>query len=405
VVPSAASRPADVVLPRSQTMWMLEQPDKVLSSQAAHNDVLYSLYNFLGRRYSDDVWHVKVIQRCLARYLNALIPGVQEDVEHSVDLVFGTDTENWTKLNLWASWLGIVPRVTNRMLVGFPTSRNEQFLASMVSYTDAVVRNCFLLNLIPRISHPVLGWLFAAPNWWHWRKSTRYTIPIIKQRLHDMERKEAGDPAYENWVEPEDFFTWNIRMSKAEGNTIELDPYIMSKRILPLEFAAIHTTVLTGHNVILDLVASDPSLGFIEGIREEAARVLKEEGGQWTKNGLSRLYRIDSAIRESMRFSNFAATLVERKVVAKEGVTNKIEGYHLPYGAFVTLNVVGVQHDADHFVAADTYDAFRYSRPREEFEARPQDQKLPDEALKFKRLGMVTTSDIHLSFGHGRHSW
>jgi hypothetical protein len=31
---------------------------------------------------------------------------------------------------------------------------------------------------------------------------------------------------------------------------------------------------MTGHGVILDLLSSDLALGYLEGIREEAARVL-----------------------------------------------------------------------------------------------------------------------------------
>jgi hypothetical protein len=28
-----------------------------------------------------------------------------------------------------------------------------------------------------------------------------------------------------------------------------------------------------------------------------------------------------------------------------------------------------------------------------------------DALVRSKRLGMVTTSDAHLAFGHGRHAW
>jgi cytochrome P450 len=218
----------------------------------------------------------------------------------------------------------------------------------------------------------------------------------------DMERKKAGDPEYDDWIEPEDFITWTIRTALIDKSDFEKDPIVISKRIMPLEFAATHTTSLTGHAVIIDLLSSDPA--FLEEIREEAARVLKEEGGHWTKNGLSRLVRLDSAIRESMRVSNFAQVLVERKVIAAEGVTNEEEGWHVPYGGHLTLNLQGVHHDNDIYEHADVYDAFRYSRPRETFEAKSQDERGSEEVLKLKQLGLVTTGDAHLPFGHGRHA-
>ncbi|TPX10128.1 uncharacterized protein E0L32_001325 [Thyridium curvatum] len=404
VVPSAASRPQEIVVPRSQTAWMLELPDRILSTHHAHNDVLYSEYNFLGKAYSDDVFHIRVVHRNLARHLPGLIPAIQDEVHSAIDAVFGTDTVEWKSLNLWEAWLGIVPRITNRVLVGKPTCNNEEFLKSMVHFADAVVTNSFILNMFPKILHPIVGRLLQWPNWRHWNRAHQVVQSVIAQRLHDMARQAAGDPAYQDWTAPEDFITWDIRMAKAEGKPFELDPASISKRLLPVEFAAIHTTVITGHFLMMDLLASDQSLGYMDGIREETGRVLKEEGGNWTKNGLSRLLRTDSAIRESMRVSNFATSLIKRKVIAEEGITNESEGWHVPRGGFLMLNLSGVQHDPDLYENPNSYDAFRFSRAREEYEELPQSQKNSDAWMRVQKLGMVTTSDAHLAFGHGRHA-
>ena len=307
---------------------MFEQPDNVLSTWAAQDEALHGKYNFFGAYYLEFPFHAVVIHRSLARNLNDLIPALQEEVEYSIDTVFGLDTEDWKKFNVWKSWLEIVPYITNRMLVGYPLCRNKEWLAACVAFTEDVIRNMFLIGMMPSVLRPILGPLAGLPNWWHWKNSSRLSLPIIKQRIHDMQRKEAGDPEYNGWVEPQDFITWTIKIAKQENNPFEGQADVISKRIMPLEFAATHTTSLTGHGVILDLLSADPALGYLEGIREEAARVLKEEGGKWTKTGLARLFRLDSAIRESMRFSHFAQTLVERKVVAREGVTHKTEGWH-----------------------------------------------------------------------------
>ncbi|ORY61698.1 cytochrome P450 [Pseudomassariella vexata] len=406
VVPSSASRPAKIVIPQSQTTWMLEQPDSVIGTHEAHNDILYSEYNFLGKRLSDDVYHTRVVHKSIARALSALIPGTQEELKDSIDKVFGLDTEQWKSVNVWDSWLSIVPQVTNRMLIGADghVNRNSALLESMVKFTDCVVQSSFLFCMFPKSLHPIVGPLLTIPNWIHYWRGAKHTLPVIQKRLDDMNKKAAGDPAYHDWLEPEDFITWTIRVARAEGNSFELQPSVIAKRLLPIEFAAIHTTTLTGLNMILDLVSSDLSLGYLEGLREEAARVFKEEGGKWTKNGLSRLYRIDSAIRESQRLSIFATTQVERKVVARSGITNPTQGWHAPYGSSLVLNWQGLHHDPDLHHEPERYDAFRYSNPREEYESRPAEQKDPAEALRLKKMGMVTTSDSHLAFSHGRHA-
>ncbi|KAK4127251.1 cytochrome P450 [Parathielavia appendiculata] len=400
VVPSAPSRPQEIVVPRSQTAWMLELPDRVLSAKEAHRDTLYNDYQFFG---DDDEFPIQTIHKHLARNLAGLIPGTQEEVHGAIDATLGTDTENWKSVNLWEAWLGIVPRVTNRIIVGAPLCRNQEFLNSQVAFADDVVRNSFFLDMFPRIFQPLVAPFFIFANWWHWRKSYLNAKPVIEQRLNDMARKASGvEPAYEP---PEDMITWLIRQAKTEGLDAELNAEMISKRILPVEFAAIHTTVMTGFNLILDLVSSDPSLRYLETIREETARVFAEEFGAWTKNGLARLHRTDSAIKESMRLSHFARALTHRKVVAPEGLTNTVEGWHAPYGAFLMLDLAGTHHDPELYEEPDKYDAWRFSRQREKYEARPSTEKTnAEEAMRIKRLGMVTTSAEYLPFSHGRHA-
>lgn len=404
VVPSAPSRPQEIVVPRSQAAWMLELPDRVLSTKEAHRDTLHNDYQFFGM---DDEFPVHTIHKHLARNIVGLIPGVQEEVHHAIDATFGKDTDNWKTLALWDAWLGIIPQVTNRIIVGLPLCRNEAFLKSQVGFADDIIRNGFILDVFPRIFQPLVAPFFVLSNWWHWRTSYRHAKPVIEQRLHDMERKASGvDPAYENWQPPEDMVTWLIRQAKTDGLDAELNAERLSKRILPVEFAAIHTTVMTGFNLMLDLLTSDPSLKALETIREETARVFAEEGGAWTKQGLARLHRTDSAIRESMRFSNIARSLTHRKVVAPEGVTNAAEGWHAPYGAFLMLDLAGTHRDPDLFENPDEYDPWRYSRQREEHEAKTAGEKgSAEDTLRIQRLGMVTTSAEHLSFSHGRHAW
>ncbi|KAH8903432.1 cytochrome P450 [Coniochaeta sp. PMI_546] len=401
VVPSAASRPNEIVVPRSQTMWLLEMPDRVVSTLEAHDDVLFNKYNFLG---VGSGYPISVLHKHLARNLIGLIPGIQEEVHGVLDEIFGVDTQDWKSVNLWEAWLGIVPRVTNRVLVGASICRDKKFLERVVLFADQVVMNSFILSMFPKIIHPIMGRIVTIRNWWSWWKASRIALPTIEKRLQDMMRKHAGEPGFENWAPTEDFITWVIRQSIVDGNTSELDAHMISKRLLPLEFAAIHTTVITGHSLLLDLLSSDPSLGYLDNIKEETARVFREEGGRWTKDGLSRLYKTDSAIRESQRLSNFATSLVKRKVIAREGITNQAEGWHAPYGALFMLNLAGVQHDADLYSNPYNYDAFRYSRVRIEYVERPREKKDKEEGLRVAKLGMVTTSDAHLAFGHGRHA-
>jgi len=227
-----------------------------------------------------------------------------------------------------------------------------------------------------------------------------------------MERKDR-DPSFD-WQEPNDYISWHINLAKSTNTLRELDPILISRRLLPINFAAIHTTVFTITNTLLDLIGSDPARGYIPGIAEECSRVFTSERGQWSKPALARLVRTDSAIRDSMRISGFMTRGMLRKVTAPKGLTNEKAGWTLPQNAFVGTDVYSVHMDPDIYQRPEEYDAFRFSRPREEFEDKVREREGRGEVLAeeerrelltLKGTGLVTTSETFLPFGHGRHAW
>jgi cytochrome P450 len=296
-----------------------------------------------------------------------------------------------------------IAQASNRMFVGVPLCRNEDYLANMGSFAQDVMGVVVAMQFVPSFLAPVFGPLCAIPNTIHYKRVAKYTVPLIKQRLADIAKKDS-DPDYK-WEEPDDYITWHIRLAQSEGKTRELEPEMMSRFLMPLSFAAIHTTTFTITNTFFDLLGSDPAKNFMAGLREEAERVFKEEEGIWTKAGLNRLVRADSAIRESMRVSNFLTRGVMRKVVTKEGLKNEDEGWTAPYGAYISVDVDSVHHDPNIYPNPNDYDAFRFSRPREEYEAKHPNDKDSAESLRLKNTGMISTGDTFLPFGHGRHAW
>lgn len=197
---------------------------------------------------------------------------------------------------------------------------------------------------------------------------------------------------------------WHIRTCQKEGKLEELDPLRISQRLMILNFAAIHTTTLTATNLIFDLFSADPALGVIEGIREEVTRVYMECNGVWSKAAVAKLIRTDSAIRESMRVSGFFTTGLLHKVMAKDGLWNKEQGFWLPQGSMVGMNLYNPMHDPATFPEPQTYDAFRFSRRRETYDALPADQQDAKKELELRKLSMVTTGYTHNGFGHGKHA-
>lgn len=400
VLPGGLGSTAEIVIPTSQMQWMLDQPDHILSTNAAHYDLLNGEYVFIKPIILQDPYHEHVVHKNLARNLNTLIPDLNDEICHDVDEMFGM-SEEWKEINVFNMFLKIIPKITNRMLVGEPLCRNDEYLDSMAGFTNDVIRGLLIFGLTPKLLHPIIGPVAGLSSKFHFWKASKHSLPLIKQRLDDMRRKDSGDPKYKDWKEPNDFITWTVRTAQAEGRLEECEATRIAMRIMPLNFASIHTTTMTGHGTLLDVLSSDPSV--LESLREEATRIYIEEGNQWTKNGLARMYRMDSAIRESQRYSVIAQTLVHRKVLAPEGVTSP-DGLHYACGTTLSCPLKAVSFDGE-LVGGDTkYDAFRYSRPREEYEAKASEDKDTAENLKLRQTGLVTTSVKHYPFGHGRHA-
>ena len=210
--------------------------------------------------------------------------------------------------------------------------------------------------------------------------------------------------------EPNDFISWLIHEVAAVPNAEERTPERISLRIMTLNFAAIHTSTFTATNIIFDLFSSPPEEGYVAGIREEIAQLLQENDGVWDKNVLAKMFKTDSAIRESLRISTFMSHGMDRMIVAPEGIKMD-DGTHLPQGTRLGTATYSIHHDDSVYNNALTYDAFRFSRVRETALANSRSEgnggASKDELAKLlesKNLSTVTTSDSFLSFGHGRHA-
>ncbi|CZT24776.1 related to cytochrome P450 [Ramularia collo-cygni] len=397
IIPDASGR-NEIVIPSEKLRWLTNQPDDVSSVRAAHYDMLQADYNFTDPYLIQSVFHERVIHKNLARKVDHIIPDIYDEIAASVDDNFGLNTDKWTELPVWDIAINMFARISNRLFVGLPLCRDKDFLKQSTAFAMDVVTAVALLPFFPSWSLPVVARLMTIPNHFHYWRTSKHTMPIILQRLKDI---TSNDPKLDI---PEDYITWHIRTALAESKQKELEPEMIAKFIMPIEFAALHTTALTSTMLLFDLFSSDPVMGFVEGIREEAERLFEECNGKWNKPTLAKMFRADSAIKESMRLSVFTSRGTTRKIVAKNGLHNDEEGWTAPFGSFISVDLVNRHHDPSIFEIPDVYDAFRYSRPREQFEAEHPDKKDSDEFLKMRNLSLTSTGEDFLSFGHGRHA-
>lgn len=117
---------------------------------------------------------------------------------------------------------------------------------------------------------------------------------------------------------------------------------------------------------------------------------MAEHGGTLTTRGLGQLMKLDSFMRESMRFHPPMTAVAQREVLQGFSLSN---GQYIPAGATVELPNRAVYHDEANYPRADTFDGFRFYKLR-------QNGTAQDHA----RNQFVTSNEQSLMFGYGRHA-
>lgn len=379
------------------------QPDDVLSTSELHYDTLVGPYAFTHPKILKEPFHEHVVHRNMGKRVGELVMDLWDEVGSALDETWGQDSQEWKEICVFENMMHIIARASNRVFIGLPLCRNRAYLKSMESFASDVSMSIIFMRFVPRVLEPIIGRLLGVPNNYHYRQSATLHLPFVKQRLADMARKDS-DPYFE-WDEPNDYLSWHVRLAQKEGNQAELEPEMISRRLMPINFGAIHTTVFTITNCLFDLLSLSSSP--MEAIRAESIAQYQACNGEWTKTSVTHLVHADSAIRESMRVSGFLTRGLQRKVVAKAGLEHKGLGWKLPFGSTVSVDAYGIMHDNNNFKHAEFFDPFRFARPRtveqEAAASGTSDMKL-QKCVESELLSCNTTTEDFLTFGHGRHA-
>ncbi|KAJ7486984.1 cytochrome P450 [Mycena latifolia] len=366
---------------RQRVAEIAAAPEDVLSfNQAA----LQSDYT-IGPQIARNPYVVEVVRGTLTRNIARSFPMVRDEITHAFDDVLSLENDDWKELRVYPNTMQIVARVSNRIFVGLPLCREQEYLDLNINYTVAIVMRGLLIALLPRFLQPILGPLIST------RKSSlrhglKFLGPVIDERLEN--EREHG----RHWPDrPNDLISWLLDVAEGEERTTPA----LALRVLGLNMAAIHTTSMALTAALFDLTTYPEH---ILPMREEAERVIAEEG--WSKASLAHMYNMDSFLRESQRLRGSGAAVgMLRKVVAKDGFMFS-DGIKIPYGSFLSVSAIPMSHDPSNYENATTFDGFRFSRLREQQAAHNDVSEGPS----FFNRHMVSTAQDHVVFGHGQHA-
>ncbi|KAJ7574536.1 cytochrome P450 [Mycena floridula] len=341
--------------------------DDHLSFHKAAEEGLSTEYT-LGLEITSDPYHAETVRGPLTRNIAACFPDTRDEMMTAFASQI-PPSKGWTKYTALPTVMQITCRTSNRLFVGLPLCRNADFVDLNISYTIDVVKAAMTINLFPKFLQPAAAKLLTnmAPAI---RRAVKHLEPIIQHRL-DMEEQYGED-----WPgKPNDMLTWLIHDAneRPERKTIEQ----LTRRILAVNFAAIHTTSMLFTSALYAL-AEHPEL--VVSLREEVEAVTSTDG--WTKNALGKMRKLDSLIKEAGRTTGAGAFWMGRKVLKdftfSDGTTVPAGNTVVVAGWTFTLN-------------AAEFDGLRFARMREQ----------EGQASKHQT---VSTSLGYVMFGHGKNA-
>lgn len=325
-------------------------------------------YTF-GPQVSRDPYHIHILRSQLARNVEPCFEDIKEEMVLAFDkaVPLPSQGEEWVTLPAYDTSLEIVSKISARFFVGLPLCRNEEYRLLCVHATMEIVKSR-ILNFLPVFLRPLGGRIFTDIHGTV-ERTKRLMAPLVEERLK-QERLHGRD-----WPgKPNDLLSWLLDgHPRPEERTI----HDLAVRTLLVTFASIHTTSQAFTHALYDL-ATKPE--YIQPMREEIEALIENQG--WTKNTVTKMYKVDSFLRESQRFDGMAVVSLGRKVLKDFTLS---DGTCIPAGSSLSANSWSVHHDEAHYANAHVFDGFRFVR---------------EGGLK-QPLMAIPTLD-YMAFGHGR---
>ncbi|EEU40020.1 uncharacterized protein NECHADRAFT_32184 [Fusarium vanettenii 77-13-4] len=314
-----------------------------------------------------------VINKDLTKRLAQVTQPLAEETTLAMQEIF-TDNKEWHLINVREKILHLVARISSRVFLGEELCRDEAWLKITREHAMNGFVAADLLRAWPEALRPVVSWFM--PHCRTARSQIREAEKIIGPVI--SKRREAKDAALRAGREApihNDAIEWFEQASKGK-------PYNPALSQLFLSTVAIHTTTDLLCQTMID-IARHPE--YFEPLREEVTRVLAQDG--WKKTSLHSMQLLDSVVKESQRLKPLQLASMQRLAVKDVQLS---DGTFIPKGTASCVSSHALW-DPDVYEAPDTWDGHRFLRQR----------GIPGKE-NFSQL--VSTSENHLGFGHGKHA-
>ena len=176
----------------------------------------------------------------------------------------------------------------SRVFVGLPLCRNPEWLATTVGYT----LDAFAVAGALRDRH----WMVRPFIYYFLDSRRRVQGHLAIARKHLTPILNSRTPSKKGEDKPLDLLQWMTDSAEGSDGT----PAKLSRKVLFLCLASIHTSTMSACHALFDLCAMPQ---YIEPLREEIQNAIAEEGGL-KLSAINKMKKLDSLLKESQRLNH-----------------------------------------------------------------------------------------------------
>ncbi|KAF8913279.1 cytochrome P450 [Mucidula mucida] len=358
-----------VVITRPELVDELRKASEdTLSFHEAVNESIQITYT-LGPSIAENDYHVPVIRTALnMKSLATAFEEMNDEIIRALPDALPKDDSHWISVSPKDMIMDIVARASNRIFVGLPLCRNPEYLEINKKFTLDVVATAAVLRLFPEFMRPLVA--LALPS-----VESSIRKDIVATSRHGSEFKDFDER------KPDQAFRIFTDRLLDVASEQESSPDNVSRRLLTVNFAAIHTSSMTFTHALLHL-ADNPT--YAEELRREVEAVVHTSG--WSLDSLKVMHKLGSFLAESHRVNAIGAGQLTHRRVKKPFVFS--DGTYLPAGSLVGVGVHSIHQDEHNYDSASEFSPWRF---------------VPDaDTTTTPAMRMTKTSPMYLGFGHGR---
>ncbi|EGN95203.1 hypothetical protein SERLA73DRAFT_77211 [Serpula lacrymans var. lacrymans S7.3] len=364
-------------------------PDDALSGNEALNDIVKVEYT-LGSGIRHNPYHLPIVRTQLTRNLATQFLDIQDEIATAFDDVLPIKNKDWVKLPAFNAIMDVISRASSRVFVGLPLCRDHDWRSWNIQFALDIAYTALTLKIFPKFMTPYVIFPLTdtiSPMFRRRLIAKCFTCipadiargmnhlgPIIKERQRYLD--EFGS----EWADkPNDLLSWLMDEAQGEERSIRS----LTLRVYAISFAAIHTSSTIFTHALFQLAANPQ---YVQPLREEVMTIVEKEG--WSKAAMAKMHKVDSFIKEVLRFVGTGSLAMHRKALKDFTFS---DGTFIPAGTLLAVPSIATHHDGETYENPGVFDPFRFAHLQTE------------KGQEIKRR-MVSVSADCIAFGYGRHA-